>query len=92
MKVIHLISGGDTGGAKTHVLSLLRDLNRTIFAQLVCFREGEFAQEAREMGIPTEVFAGRNILKVRSRLLDYIREGGFDIIHCHGSRANMMGA
>ncbi len=92
MKVIHLISGGDTGGAKTHVLSLLRDLNRSIFAQLVCFREGEFAQEAREMGIPTEVFAGRNILKVRSRLLDYIREGGFDIIHCHGSRANMMGA
>ena len=52
MKVIHLISGGDTGGAKTHVLSLLRDLNKTIFAQLVCFREGEFAQEAREMGIP----------------------------------------
>ena len=74
MKVIHLISGGDTGGAKTHVLSLLRELNRTITAQLVCFREGEFAQEAREMGIPTEIFAGRNILKVRSRLLAYIRQ------------------
>ena len=38
MKVIHLISGGDSGGAKTHVLSLLQNLNQTITAQLVCFR------------------------------------------------------
>ena len=29
MKVIHLISGGDSGGAKTHVLSLLQNLNKT---------------------------------------------------------------
>ena len=28
MKLIHLISGGDVGGAKTHVLSLLQGLNR----------------------------------------------------------------
>ena len=41
MKIIHLISGGDTGGAKTHVLSLLRGLNQgDDTAQLVCFREG----------------------------------------------------
>lgn len=46
MKVIHLISGGDSGGAKTHVLSLLQNLNKTITAQLVCFRDGPFAEEA----------------------------------------------
>ena len=51
MKVIHLISGGDSGGAKTHVLSLLQNLNKTITAQLVCFRDGPFAEEARAMGI-----------------------------------------
>ena len=50
MKVIHLISGGDSGGAKTHVLSLLQHLNKTITAQLVCFRDGPFADEARSMG------------------------------------------
>ena len=54
MKVIHLISGGDSGGAKTHVLSLLQNLNKTITAQLVCFRDGPFAEEARAMGIPTD--------------------------------------
>ena len=55
MKVIHLISGGDSGGAKTHVLSLLQHLNQTITAQLVCFRDGPFAEEARQMGIPTMI-------------------------------------
>ena len=50
MKIIHLISGGDVGGAKTHVLSLLRGLGEAHQVLLVCFMEGPFAQEAREMG------------------------------------------
>ena len=62
MKVIHLISGGDSGGAKTHVLSLLQNLSRTIDVTMVCFLEGPFAQEARELAIRTEVYPGRNVL------------------------------
>ena len=92
MKVIHLISGGDSGGAKTHVLSLLQNLNKTITAQLICFRDGPFAQEARAMGIPTEIMAGNQIFRIRRQLAAYIREGGYQIIHCHGSRANMIGS
>ena len=92
MKVIHLISGGDSGGAKTHVLSLLQNLNKTITAQLVCFRDGPFAEEARTMGIPTMICGGNNIPHLRRELADYIREGGYQLIHCHGSRANMIGA
>ena len=92
MKVIHLISGGDSGGAKTHVLSLLQNLNRQIQAQLVCFRDGPFAQEARDMGIPTMICGGNNVLRVRRKLTAYIRQGGYELIHCHGSRANMIGA
>ncbi|WP_295580392.1 polysaccharide pyruvyl transferase CsaB [uncultured Oscillibacter sp.] len=92
MKVIHLISGGDSGGAKTHVLSLLQNLNQTITAQLVCFRDGPFAEEARSLGIPTMICGGNNVLRIRRQLADYIRQGGFQLIHCHGSRANMIGA
>ena len=92
MKVIHLISGGDSGGAKTHVLSLLQNLNKTITAQLVCFRDGPFAQEARSLGIPTMICGGNNIFRTRRQLTEYIRQGGYEIIHCHGSRANMIGA
>ena len=38
------------------------------------------------------IFPGRNILRTYSALKKLIREGGYDIIHCHGARGNMMGA
>ena len=91
MKVLHLISGGDSGGAKTHVLSLLQDLNKSITADLVCYMEGPFAAEAREYGIPTTVFGGSFMSSYR-RTKEVIENGGYDVVHCHGSRANLMGA
>ena len=92
MKVIHLISGGDSGGAKTHVHSLLQNLSRTIDVTMVCFMEGPFAQEARELGIPTLVLPGHNLLRTFRTLKAMIQEDGYEIIHCHGARGNMMGA
>ena len=92
MKVIHLISGGDSGGAKTHVHSLLQNLTRTIDVTMVCFMDGPFAQEARELGIRTVVLPGRNLLRTYHTLKRMIREEGYEIIHCHGARGNMMGA
>ena len=91
MKVITLISGGDIGGAKTHVLSLLHGLGKTEQVRLVCFREGEFAEDARKLGIDTcvmEVSVGAAI----GRLTQMIRDEGFQIVHCHGARANLTGA
>ncbi len=92
MKVIHLISGGDSGGAKTHVHSLLQNLAQTIDVTMVCFMDGPFAQEARELGIPTVIFPGRNLFSTFRQLKKFILDGGYQIIHCHGARGNMMGA
>ena len=92
MKVIHLISGGDTGGAKTHVHTLLHGLNQHIRADMVCFTEGPFAQEARELGIRVDVMDGRNPLSVLKPLREKIAREGYDLIHCHGARGNLMGA
>ena len=92
MKVMHLISGGDSGGAKTHVHSLLQNLAHTIDVTMVCFMEGPFAQEARELGIPTVVLPGHNLLKIRRTLKKMIVEGGYQLLHCHGARGNLMGA
>ncbi|MBQ5792242.1 MAG: glycosyltransferase [Clostridia bacterium] len=91
MKIIHMISGGDVGGAKTHVLSLLAGLNRSETVHLVCFTEGEFAAEARQLGIPTTVMEDGNLFRVRKRILAMIRHDGYQVIHCHGARANLMG-
>lgn len=92
MKVVHLISGGDTGGAKTSVHALLSHISARAEVTMVCFMEGDFAEEARALGIRTVVMPGRNILKVLKTLEKFIRDEGFDIIHCHGSRGNLMGA
>ena len=92
MKVIHLISGGDSGGAKTHVHMLLQNLSRTIDVTMVCFMEGPFSQEARELGIPTVVLPGQNVFRAFRQLKKLVLEGQYDLIHCHGARGNMMGA
>lgn len=91
MKVIHLISGGDTGGARTHVHLLLKHLNRSMDAKLVCFMDGPFAQDAAALGIPTQVIGG-NILSAIKTLRKMIQEEQYDVIHCHGSRGNLIGA
>lgn len=91
MKVIHLISGGDTGGARTHVLSLLNLLHRSIDAELICITDGPLAQDAIQMGIPTRIMSSGNILKVYRQVKAHVAQNGFEIIHCHGSRANMLG-
>ena len=92
MKIIHLISGGDVGGAKTHVLSLLEGLGRTEQVRLVCFMEGPFAAEARALGIDTVILSSRNVLRVVSALAGEINGGGYQVVHCHGARANLIGA
>ncbi len=90
MKIMHLISGGDVGGAKTHVLSLLHGLTKTETVRLVCFLEGPFAREARELGIDTLVLDSGNLPAVVKTIAGMVKDEGFQIVHCHGSRANLM--
>lgn len=92
MKIIHMMGGGDVGGAKTHILSLVRELSRSNQVRLISFREGPFPQEAKEAGIAVTVLGGHNLIRVRRQLLKIIDEIKPDIIHCHGGRANLMGA
>ena len=90
MKVIHLISGGDTGGAKTHVHSLLHGLSKSVDVTLVCFRDGPFAEEAAALGVDTRVFPGR-FFAALGEVEKLIRSEGFELIHSHGSRGNLAG-
>ena len=91
MKTVHLISGGDAGGARTHVLRLLGELNKTGQAQLLCLGGGALADDARARGIPCETLTGGFFAQLRAAKR-YIRSGGFDLVRCHGSRANLTAA
>lgn len=91
MKVLHLIGGGDVGGAKTHVLSLVNQLGYHIHVKLISLRPGPFADEARNMGIDVEVVRSGNILKDIRTIVDMIFAGEYNILHTHGAKANMIG-
>ena len=93
MKALHLISGGDTGGAKTHIISLIKSINKLIDAKIICFIEDTFYYEAKANKIDIEIFEQKNRadMAVIKRLADEIEKEKYDIIHCHGARANFIG-
>ncbi|AGX06512.1 glycosyltransferase group 1 family protein [Bacillus sp. NRRL B-14911] len=91
MKILHLISGGETGGSKNHLLSLLSHLKSEDIL-LGVFQEGKLAQEARELGIPLVFFnqKSRYDLSILSRIKKVIKDEGITIVHTHGPRANLF--
>lgn len=91
MKTVHLISGGDAGGARTHVLRLLGELNKTGEAQLLTLGGGVLADGARERGIPCKTLTGGFFAQLREAKR-FIRSEGFNLVRCHGSRANLTAA
>jgi len=90
MRIVHIIGGGDTGGAKTHVLYLLKELSRHMEVKLISLRPGVFADDARAMGIDVTVVKSRNIFSDIKKVTKIIADGGFDVVHSHGAKANMF--
>ncbi len=92
MKVLHIISGGDTGGAKTHVLTVLNELQKDIEVSLLCVMNGKFTEEAKDLGIKTTIFeqSHRFSFGTIKQMKKHIFENDFDLIHCHGARANYI--
>ncbi|MDA3847025.1 MAG: glycosyltransferase family 4 protein [Vallitaleaceae bacterium] len=93
MKVLHVISGGDSGGAKTSVIKLLKELaDIGVTVKLICFIKGDFYQEVTRQGIDCELIPqkSRFDLSVLKRLSYIIQNDGYDLINAHGARANFI--
>lgn len=90
MKVLHLISGGDTGGAKTHIYTLLKGLEAYHDVSIVCFCPGPFLDGAVALGIDARLVEQKNRFDMGTlkKVVRMIEEEGFDLVHCHGARAN----
>lgn len=92
MRVMHVMGGGDVGGAKTHIMNMVTGLSVRNEVMLVSFRAGPFADEARERGIDVRVIERHNPFRAARAMRALVDEFQPDIIHCHGGRANLMGA
>ena len=92
MKILHMMGGGDIGGAKTHIFSLVRELNKYHEVCMVSFRDGPFPREMMEERLRVELVLLRNPIAARNAVLRIVDSMQPDVIHCHGARANMIGA
>ncbi len=92
MKIMHIISGGDKGGAKTHMFALLDELCKIADVTVVCLMQGVFYQEIQERSVRTVLLEQKNRmdLSVCRTVEHMVQEEGFDIINAHGARANFV--
>ncbi len=87
-----MISGGDTGGAKTHVFALMRELTKLCDVKIICFLKGQFFDELQDIPVKSQLFEQKNRfdLSVVKKICKMCREDGIDVIHAHGARANFI--
>ena len=84
MRIMHVMGGGDVGGAKTQIMNTVTGLSRTNDVMLISVRAGPFADEARERGIDVRVIERHNPFRAARTMRDLVDEFKPDIIHCHG--------
>lgn len=92
-RVLHVIGGGEFGGAEQHILNLLSTLPKdAIESQVVCFYDSVFASKLREAGIPVIALSqyGRFDPRLLSGLSRVFRAYQPDIVHSHGVKANFF--
>jgi len=94
MRVIHLVIGGDTGGAKTHIITLLTQLKEFIDIELICLTEGALYAEALDADIHASLIKqkSRFDLSVVKKVAKKVNTTHADLLHCHGARANFVAA
>lgn len=92
IKALHLISGGDTGGAKTHIFSLMKGLKGLVQTKIICFIDDTFYRQALDQGIDIELYQQkrRSDMSVVKKIADLVNDEGYDLVHCHGARANTI--
>ena len=93
LAVLHVIGGGDTGGAMSHLLPLLSALVRAgCRVHLLCLGEGGLADAARRRGLPVAVLPMSGARDPRVlRPLRRVLAGGSGVFEALGSEAPVPG-
>lgn len=94
LRIAHIVSGNDTGGAMTHIVTLSKALREECELTLVVIRDGTIVREAERLGIPVKIIGSsgaKHLFKEVNQLGQFAKDH-FDLIHTHGTRANLIGA
>ena len=94
-RILEVIRQGQIGGGESHLLDLVYYLDKNRY-EPVClsFTDGEMIRRLTARGVECHIIDSSKAFdpKVQRQVRQLVREGAFDIIHAHGSRAasNML--
>ncbi|MDD4588559.1 MAG: glycosyltransferase family 4 protein [Heliobacteriaceae bacterium] len=94
IRVLHIIGGGEIGGAEIHILDLARHLSPLeMDFYLCCLFPAPLLQRAQQQGINAVAVAMRSKLDVFClwQVFQVVRRLNPEIVHTHGVRANLVG-
>lgn len=92
VRILHVVAAGEYGGAEAQILTALDGLRRAgDEVAVVTYYDGEFARRAEAAGISTRRLATRPLYGDYAGLVAVARDYRPDIIHTHGTRANVAG-
>ncbi|MFA4885954.1 MAG: glycosyltransferase [Desulfotomaculaceae bacterium] len=94
LKVIHIIGGGEFGGAEKHILNLAGAADPLwVDYTVCCLFSAPFVDIASGVGISalSIPMSHKADFGVVGKLARVILEGNFDLVHTHGVRANLLG-
>jgi glycosyltransferase involved in cell wall biosynthesis len=91
IRVLECIRQGQVGGGESHLLSLIENLDRSIFVPVVLsFTDGPMVETLRKANVECHVIYTERPFDVTTwrTVKKFIRSKHIDIIHAHGTRAN----
>lgn len=91
IRVLQTIRQGKIGGGESHVLDLVRYLDKGLFEPVVLsFTDGPMITSLAQLGIPAHVIYTERAfdIKVWMKVKHFLKEQRVDIVHVHGTRAN----
>lgn len=91
IKVLQCIRQGQIGGGESHLLSLVENLEKSVFEPVVLsFTDGPMIDRLKAMNISTHVIATTRPFDITKwkRVKNFIKEQNVDLVHAHGTRAN----
>jgi glycosyltransferase involved in cell wall biosynthesis len=98
MKILYLITNADLSGAPIHLLQLSEELSHSNEVMVVFGVDGPIIEEFKKSGIQTEIlytmksdFNFFNDIKSITKFCHIIDDFSPDIIHCHSSKAGLIG-
>lgn len=90
-RILQTIRQGQIGGGESHLLSLVENLDKSVFEPVVLsFTPGPMVDRLNNMGVKTEVIYTEKPFDISKwqKVKSFLEKEKIELVHAHGTRAN----